>query len=127
MNAGTKDRNGSSFGRQGALVRRGIDSARPSAHHSHTYIPELIPQLARDLDSIMSGHPRSDQGDRVLVLRRQTPLHIEDDWRIIYLPEHLGILGIALSNDAAPKFLNPFQFRAQWNICLPFGDGLGCV
>ena len=87
---------------------RGINAARSAADDRHSDVTELISKLAGHFDAVMGRHARADHGDGILIFGRQLTFDIEDDGRVINLPQQLRIVRIGLGHDVATKIGDAF-------------------
>ena len=73
--------------RERALMRGGVDAARQPAHHGQPGVGELVGKLLGALEPVVAGFARTDDADGVLIPLRQLAPDVEEDRRIIDLPQ----------------------------------------
>ena len=74
-----------------ALMRGGVNAARPAADDGHADVSQLKGQFAGRLHAVVSRHARTDHRHRVFVFGAQLALDVEHNRRIVNLLEQFGI------------------------------------
>src|ERR1700678_1628452 len=124
---GSEDGNRPSFGRQRSLVRGGIDTSGQTAYDRDPRIGYLIREALCALQPVVGGPARTDYAQRVVIPFFDLTPDIQDQRRIINLPEQRGIDRIILRDNGSPKLPNPLELGWQVEFFLPVQQGVDRV
>jgi hypothetical protein len=119
FSASADHRDRAALRRQRALVRGSVDAARETADDGETGIRQLVGKLLRRLAAVMSGAPRTNHSNRVLIPLRQFSPDIQHDRRSMNLPELPRIERRLSRDDFRAKVPNALQLSRKVNLALP--------
>jgi hypothetical protein len=108
-------------------MSRGVDAARAATHDGNADVTELVAELARDFEAVLSRLPRPDHGHSIFVLRGELPLDVENYRRVVDFAEKRRIIFVLACQDMAAEILNTPELTAQVHGTPPIGNGLGGI
>src|SRR4051812_1930359 len=100
-------------------MRSGIDTARQSADYRQSCVCQLIRELLCGFRAVVSGAPRTDDSNGMMIALLQLAPNVEHDRWCMDFAQRSRIRRGVLGDDARSKITNPFKLGGEIDCRFP--------